>query len=170
MKLSVFISSAVESQEKECVKKKLEDMKNIYSPYIDFDIYDCAEHGTTWSTFSKQDIIDHKIPFVDWFVCLVPEWTVGKNTWEELEHILKLHKDGLPVVISVFHPNECPQTDKTAVPEGKVTFDFIMEESKKILGNEKAQYWVDYKYGDKENLTKSLFDQFKTLYSLKIIK
>ena len=164
MKLSVFISSAVESHEKECVKKKLEDMKNIYSPYIDFDIYDCAEHGTTWSTFSKQDIIDHKIPFVDWFVCLVPEWTVGKNTWEELEHILKLHKDGLPVVISVFHPNECPQTDKTAVPEGKVTFDFIMEESKKILGNEKAQYWVDYKYGDKENLTKSLFDQFKTLY------
>ena len=40
MKLSVFISSAVESQEKECVKKKLEDMKNIYS-----DIYKSFERG-----------------------------------------------------------------------------------------------------------------------------
>lgn len=140
-------------------KKEYED-----SRIIDFDIYDCVEHGTTWSTFSKQDIIDHKIPFVDWFICLIPEWTVGAKTWEELEHILTLHKDGLPVVISVFHPNECPQIDKTAVPEGKVTFDFIMKESKKILGNDKDQYWVYYKYNDKEDLKKTLLAEFKKLY------
>lgn len=28
---------------------------------IDFEIYDCAEHGTPWAVVSKQDGIDNKI-------------------------------------------------------------------------------------------------------------
>lgn len=163
MKLEIFISSAVNLEEKQCVKDRLEYMRKLQR--IDFDkLYDCAEHGTPWAVDSKQDVINNKIPRVDWFICLIPEQTAGEKTWEELKLILEVHKKGTPVVISVFHPTDCPKTEEDKVPEGRVDFNYIKQQAKTILGNNEDQYWVSYEYGNKEDLQKQLEEEFVKLY------
>lgn len=163
MKLEILISSAVELDEKQYVKERLEFMRDRLHQ-VDYDLYDCAEHGTFWATISKQDTINNKIPCVDWFICLIPEQTVGVGTWKELKLILELHKAGTPVVISVFHPKECPKTTEDKTQGKQVDFNYILQEAKRILRSKEDLYWVSYKYGDKTDLQTQLHTEFIKLY------
>lgn len=163
MGLKIIISGAVESHEKDCVKQKLKEMreKHIIN-FDDDDLYDCNEHAIYWDKESNQDIIDGIIKKVDWFICLIPEYTVGTGTWIELEERLKAKRDGSPVIISIFHP-EIP-TDRKITNKGK-TYDEIQSEADKILGNKKRQYEVRYNYGDYDDLKWHIEDQYVKLYN-----
>ena len=142
MGLKIVISSAVELAEKEYVKEKLREMEKLHIIKID-DLYDCAEHSTSWGIKSKQEAINNKILSADWFICLIPEQTVGAATWRELKLILEAHKKGLPVSISVFHPMDIPKLEDSSVDiEERVSFDFIRQQAEMLLENKEEQYWV----------------------------
>ena len=164
MSLKIIISSAVELKEKDCIKEALMELEKQHSIMID-DLYDCAEHATTWGLKSKQEGINKKILSADWFICLIPEHTVGEKTWEELKLVLENHKKGLQTVVSVFHPIGIPEVQINApVPEGKVTFDYIKQQAKKIHGNLDDHYWVSYKYNNIEDLCKQFKNEYIKLY------
>ena len=57
MSLKIIISSAVELKEKDCIKEALMELEKQHSIMID-DLYDCAEHATTWGLKSKQEGIN----------------------------------------------------------------------------------------------------------------
>lgn len=80
MGLKIIISSAVDLSEKTCVKHELEEMQKQRIIQLDY-IYDCNEHGTFWGSESKQEIIYRMIREVDWFICLIPHYSVGITTW-----------------------------------------------------------------------------------------
>ena len=163
MGLKIIISGAVESDEKTCVKDKLKEMRAQHIiNFDDDDLYDCNEHAIYWDKKSNQDIIDGIIKIVDWFICLIPEYTVGPETWNELEERLKAKRDGSPVIISIFHP-EIP-ADRKISNEGK-TYDEIQSEADKILGNIKRQYEIRYNYGDYDDLKWHIEDQYNKLYN-----
>ena len=95
MKLKIVISSAVKLEEKKCVKDKLIELQRLNIIKIDW-IYDCAEHATVWGTITKQEEINDIILSADWFICLIPQHTVGYNTWKELELVLEAQKRNIP--------------------------------------------------------------------------
>ena len=164
MGLKIIISSAVELDEKIYVKNKLREMEKLHLIRID-ELYDCADHATSWGIKSKQESINQKILSADWFICLIPEQTVGKATWEELKLILEAHKNGTPVAISVFHPMDSPMKENvTTIPEKRVSFDDIKKQAEIILGNEDEQYWISYQYDNREDLQKRLHEEYIKLY------
>lgn len=167
MGLKIIISGAVESPEKECVKEKLKEMRALHIiNFDDDDLYDCNEHAIYWDKNSNQDIIDGIIKKVDWFICLIPEYTVGAETWNELKERLEAKRDGSPVIISVFHPGEIPDSHKCEIaPKGRYTYEWIQSETNKILCNRKKQYEVRYKFGDYDDLKWNIEDQYNKLYN-----
>lgn len=164
MGLKIIISSAVKLEEKTQVKAKLREMERLHLIKID-ELYDCADHATSWGVESKQEAINRKILSADWFICLIPGSTVGEATWGELKLILEAHKKGLPVSISVFHPHESPLSEESSSGSAKMlTFTYIKEQAEVILGNKEEQYWVSYQYDNHEDLLKSLNEEFIRLY------
>ena len=164
MGLKIIISSAVDLSEKTCVKHELEEMQKQRIIQLDY-IYDCNEHGTFWGLESKQERIYRMIREVDWFICLIPHYSVGITTWKELECILKIKKEGKPVIISVFHPLNTPEeySNKT-IGEDRKSFQDIQIEAKKILGNELDQYVVNYDFNDEKKLVEVLRAEYVKLY------
>ena len=175
MGLKIIISSAVKLDEKECVKAKLKDMRERHIiNFNDNDLYDCNEHGTYLDPKSMQEKIDDFIKKVDWFICLIPEDTVGEKTWEELKERLEAKRDGSPVIISVFHPmhrkdksKEIPvgQDENKDVSDGRKPFSKVWAEAQTILDSKKEHYWVDYKHGDLNDLKTKVEEQYKKLYN-----
>lgn len=171
MGLKIIISSAVELKEKEIIKDKLTELEDMYLLKID-EVYDCKDHATLWGIESKQETINRKILSADWFICLIPEQSVGKATWRELELVLKAHRSGTQIAISVFHPKdfkeaktltELPNSLRTDNKE-RVSFNYIKHEAEQILGNEEEQYWISYDNTDETDLSKQLHLEFKRLY------
>lgn len=177
MGLKIIISSAVKSDEKECVKVKLKDMRERHIiNFDDNDLYDCNMHGAYLAPKSMQEKIDDFIKKVDWFICLIPEETVGKKTWEELKEILEAKRDGSPVIISVFHPFPEPKKDESKeIPvgqdenkdasDGRKPFGEVWAEAQAILDSKKEHYWVDYKHGDLDDLKTKVEEQYNNLYN-----
>lgn len=166
MGLKIIISGAVKSSEKDSVKQKLKEMRAEHIINFDDDeLYDCNDHGIYWDKESNQDIIDGIIKKVDWFICLIPEYTVGLETWNELKERLEAKRDGAPVVISVFHPKIPDDKKQVSVPKESLTYDEVMSEADVILGNKKRQYEVRYNYGDYDDLKWHIEDQYVKLYN-----
>lgn len=173
MSLKIVISSAVELKEKEIVKDKLKELEELHLLKTD-EVYDCKDHATLWGRESKQEAINRKILSADWFICLIPEQTVGKATWEELKLVLKAHHSGAQIAISVFHPEGFKGTKKNTEPalsnnikinsKERVSFNYIKQEAERILDNEEEQYWVSYDNTDEADLPKQLHLEFKRLY------
>ena len=173
MGLKIIISSAVELNEKEIVKDKLKELEELHLLKTD-EVYDCKDHATLWGVESKQEAINRKILSADWFICLIPEQTVGRATWGELELVLKAHHSGAQIAISVFHPKDFKGTKALTEPalsdspttdsNERVSFNFIKQEAERILGNEEEQYWVSYDNTDEADLPKQLHLEFKRLY------
>lgn len=172
MGLKIIISSAVELKEKEIVKDKLKELEDLHLLKTD-EVYDCKDHATLWGVESKQEAINRKILSADWFICLIPEQTVGNATWGELKLVLKAHHSGAQIAISVFHPKDFKET-KTLTDSAlsntkddskeRVSFNFIKQEAKRILDNKEEQYWVSYDNTDEADLPKQLHMEFKRLY------
>ena len=175
MGLKIIISSAVKLEEKEFVKAKLKEMREQHKiNFDDNDLYDCNEHGTYLAAKSMQEKIDDFIKKVDWFICLIPEDTVGEKTWEELKDRLEAKKKGSPVIISVFHPlfekseNEgahSGQDGNEDAPRGRKRFCEVWAEAQAILDSKKEHYWVNYKRDDPDDLKAQVEEQFRRLYN-----
>lgn len=164
MKLKIVISSAVKLEEKKCVKDKLIELQRLNIIKIDW-IYDCAEHATVWGTITKQEEINDIILSADWFICLIPQHTVGYNTWKELELVLEAQNRGLQIIISVFHPINIPVEKKNEpIPENHVTFDYIQQQAKQIQNNKEEHYCISYEYNKIDDLLKELHEEFIRLY------
>lgn len=164
MALKIIISSAVELLEKTSVKSKLQEMEKNHLIKID-ELYDCNEHGVFWDITPKQEEINRFIVNADWFICLLPEYQVGKATWEELKLAIEAQKNGAKIVISVFHPKDFPNEKKTEeVPDKKVTYEFVEAEAKRIYGSELHQYFEPYEYGNNEDLLQKVEDHYAKAY------
>ena len=164
MALKIIISSAVELLEKTSVKSKLEEMQKSHLIKYD-ELYDCNEHGVFWDITPKQEEINRFIVNADWFVCLLPEYLVGKATWEELKLAIEAQKSGAKIVISVFHPLNFPdEKKKEAVPETKVTFDYVQAEAQRLYGSELQQYFEPYEYDNNDDLLQTVEDHFAKAY------
>ena len=164
MALKIIISSAVELLEKTSVKSKLQEMEKNHLIKID-ELYDCNEHGVFWDITPKQEEINRFIVNADWFICLLPEYQVGKATWEELKLAIEAQKNGAKIVISVFHPKDFPNEKKTEeVPDKKVTYEFVEAEAKRLYGSELHQYFEPYEYGNNEDLLQKVEDHYAKAY------
>lgn len=164
MDLKIVISSAVELEEKKYVKEKLRELEKMHLIKIG-DLYDCADHATSWGIKSKQEVINEKILCADWFICLIPDTTVGKATWKELELVLRAKKTGALIAISIFHPMNHPQQGNcTSTPPNRLQFKEIKQQAEDILGNKEEQYWISYQYNNKEDLLKKLTEEYIKLY------
>lgn len=164
MGLKILISSAIRLKQKEIVKESLNEIKES-GITIDW-VYDCAEHSTMLGLSSKQQLIDREeISRSDWFICLMPEKTVGINTWKELETALGYLKNGEPIVISIFHPLTFLEgTGTEELTEGKMSFEEVRKKTGEILGNQAEQYWVSYEYGNEEDFRNNFKEEFRKLY------
>lgn len=166
MGMKIIISSAVVLKEKNYVYDKLRAMEAEHLIKID-KIYDCNRSGTFWNVRSKQEMIDCFIAECDWFICLVPDYVVGQATWGELQYVIDRKKQGAPVAISVFHPLDFPESAKIKeedVPKGKILFSKMEEEANKLLGSQKEQYSVPYKYNDIDDLLLQLEKAYQEGY------
>ena len=164
--MKIIISSAVILKEKNYVYDKLKAMEAEHIIKID-KIYDCNRSGTFWNVESKQEMIDHFIAECDWFICLAPDDVVGQSTWGELQYVIDRKKQGAPVAISVFHPLDIPESVKIKekeVPKGKILFDQMEKEAYKMLGSQKDQYFVSYKYNDIDDLLLQLEKAYRDGY------
>ena len=166
MGLKIIISSAVILEEKNYVFDKLKAMEAEHLIKID-KIYDCNRSGTFWNVESKQEMIDRFIAECDWFICLAPDYVVGQATWGELQHVINRKMQGAPVAISVFHPLVFPERAKIKeedVPEGKILFSKMEKEANELLGSQKEQYFVSYKYNDIDDLLLQLEEAYRKGY------
>lgn len=164
MGMKIIISSAVNLTEKDIIKEKLAEMQERKIIKYD-DIYDCNEHGTFWDKESKQIKIDKKIRSYDWFICLIPNNTVGEATWGELQLVIQEKLMNSPIIISVFHPTEIPMGEfDEKIQENQFYFEDIYKEAQEMLGVEKGNYWVDYKYNDIADLLLQFEKEYKNAY------
>ena len=161
--LRIIISSAVIMDEKNKVKECLFDMERQGLLNIS-EIYDCNDHSSTLSGenagLPKQEEIDRKIHFSDWFICLAPESHVGNKTRDEIMEAAKALKTW-PLAISLFHPIEPVKTVDTT---NRVAVSEVIKQFNDVVNVNTEQYWVSYTYDDQhQDLLTKLKEEFVKL-------